>query len=200
MARPRNVSDEQILEEARACFLEHGASVPTTVIAERLGVSHGVLFQRFGTKEQLLWAALAPPSEAPWFSLVRAGPDERDVRAQLRELAGEISAYLDRIVPCITILRSAGLGIEWMKVPPEDKPPVRARREIEGWFSRAIARGLLRPHKPEHAADLFLGALQFRPFHQHLLRETLDRAEVEPYLDFTVDMICRTLGPSGEPF
>ncbi len=62
MARPRNLTDTQILYEARACFLEHGAAVSTTVIAERLGISHGVLFQRFGTKDQLLRAALRFPT------------------------------------------------------------------------------------------------------------------------------------------
>lgn len=193
MARPRNLSDEQILGAARECFLEHGSGVSTMLIAERLGISHGVLFQRFGTKEQLLRAALVPPREAPWIALARSGPDDRDVRVQLRELAGEISAFFDYIVPGLVILRSAGIQPDWTNACPEDVPPVRAHREMAEWFSRAIARGLLAAVKPEYAADVFLGALQFRPFHQHLLRQPRDPADVGPYLDFTVELVCRTL-------
>jgi AcrR family transcriptional regulator len=198
MVRPRNTTDAQILEEARACFLEHGAGVSTTLIAERLGISHGVLFQRFGTKDQLLRAALMPPSEQPWMARVRAGPDDRDVRTQLAELAEEISTYLEQIVPCVAVLRSAGLLLESLAERREELPPVRARREITAWFSRAIARGLLRAVTPAHAADLFLGPLQFRPFQQHLSGQGFDRADNRAYREFVVDAVCRTLAPTTE--
>lgn len=198
MARPRNLNDEQILAEARKCFLEYGAGVSTTVIAERLGISHGVLFQRFGTKEHLLRSALLPQVELPWFAVARKGPDERGVREQLRELAGAILADFERIVPGLMMLRSAGIDPDWTNTCPEHVPPVLARRELAGWFGRAQSRGLLGPVKPEHAADLLLGALQIRPFHQHLLRQTADPADVEPYLDFTVELICRSLAPARE--
>ena len=195
MARPRNVTDTQILYEARACFLEHGAAVSTTVIAERLGISHGVLFQRFGTKDQLLRAALLPPppEAQPWMVRVQSGPDDRDVRAQLFELAEEISTYLERIVPGLSVLRSAGMHIESMAERREDLPPVRAHREMAGWFSRAMARGLLRPVQPEHAAELFLGSLQFRPFHLHLSNQGSDQTDNRAYREFVVDLVCRTL-------
>ncbi|MDI1451910.1 TetR/AcrR family transcriptional regulator [Polyangium sp. 6x1] len=193
MSRPRNIPDTKILEEARACFLEHGAAVSTTLIAERLGISHGVLFQRFGTKEQLLRAALMPPSEPPWMARMRSGPDDRDARTQLHELAEEIFAYLQRIVPCLAVLRSAGMHVESAADRREDLPPVRARREMAAWFSRAIARGLLRSVPPEHAADVFLGSLQFRPFHQHLSNQGFDHAENRAYVAFAVDVICCTL-------
>lgn len=196
MVRPRNTTDAQILEEARACFLEHGPGVPTTVIAERLGISHGVLFQRFGTKEQLLRAALTQSFEQPWLAQVRAGPDDRDLRTQLDELAEVISDYLERIVPCLAVLRAAGVTLE--NAGPErrdEHPPVRARREVAAWFARAAARGLLRPLKAEHATDLFLGALQFRPFQQHLSGQGFDRADNGAYREFVVDLLCRTLTP-----
>ncbi|MDC0666273.1 TetR/AcrR family transcriptional regulator [Nannocystis radixulma] len=199
MARPRNTTDAQILEEARACFLEHGAGASTTLIAERLGISHGVLFQRFGTKEQLLRAALLPSPAQPWMAQVRAGPDDRDVRTQILELAEEISTYLERIVPALAVLRSAGVQVESLAERREELPPVRARREVAGWFSRAIERGLLRRVRPEHATDLFLGALQFRPFHQHLSSQGFDGPDNHAYRQFVVDTIYGTLAPTGEP-
>ncbi|WP_437675366.1 TetR/AcrR family transcriptional regulator [Sorangium sp. So ce131] len=199
MVRPRSTTDEEILDAARACFLEHGAGVSTTVIAARLGISHGVLFQRFGTKEQLMRAALLPPPEPPWLSRARSGPDERDARTQLLELAVEISAYLERIVPCLAVLRSAGVPTDASNKRPDDLPPVRARREIAAWFARAVARGLLRPVTPEHAADLFLGSLHFRPFHQHISGKGFGQADGRTYLEFAVDVLCRTLDPVEDP-
>ncbi|MCB9705382.1 MAG: TetR/AcrR family transcriptional regulator [Myxococcales bacterium] len=196
MARRRNTTDAEILEVARACFLEHGAGVSTTVIAERLGISHGVLFQRFGTKQQLLLAALLPSPAQPWLALVRAGPDERDVRAQLFELAEEISDYLERIVPALAVLRSAGHPEESAAERREDLPPLRARREVAAWFARAVERGLLRRVPPEQAADLFLGALQFRPFHHHLSGQGFERAESRAFRELVVDTIVCALDPA----
>jgi len=193
MARPRNTTDEQILAEARACFLEHGAGVSTALIAERLGISHGVLFQRFGTKEQLLRAALLPALEPPWLAQVRAGPDDRDLREQLRELAEVISDYLESIVPGIAVLRAAGFRLESMSARREELPPVRARAEIAAWFTRAGDRGRLRVPQPEHAADLFLGALQFRPSMQHLVDQRRVRADDRAYCQFVADAVWRTL-------
>ncbi|MEZ6127616.1 MAG: TetR/AcrR family transcriptional regulator [Planctomycetaceae bacterium] len=64
MARPRTISDDQILQTARDCFLEHGPSVATDVIAERLGVSSQALFKRFHSKHELMLAAIAPERPA----------------------------------------------------------------------------------------------------------------------------------------
>jgi len=191
MVRPRDTTDEQILDEARRCFLEHGAGASTTLIAGRLGISHATLFQRFGTKEKLMRAALLPPLVQPWLAQVRSGPDDRDLRVQLVELAQEIYTYLERIVPSLAVLRSAGLNVENVAERPADIPPVRARREMAAWFARAIERGLLRPIKPEHAADLFLGALHFRPFYQHISGKGFSRADSRAYLEVTVDAVCQ---------
>src|SRR5688572_6591136 len=99
MARPRQVTDEQILHAARVCALEHGPSVSAAVIAERLGVSHGVLFQRFGTKEELLIAALAP-AEPAWIEELALGPDPTtDLHAQLSALARRIHEDFEEMVP-----------------------------------------------------------------------------------------------------
>lgn len=52
---------EQILSVAITCFAEHGPSVSTTTIAERAGISVGLLFHYFPTKETLWLAAASKP-------------------------------------------------------------------------------------------------------------------------------------------
>ena len=62
MARTKTISDEELLIIARAVFVESGGiRAPSKEIARRAGVSEGVLFQRFSTKEELFFAAMTPP-------------------------------------------------------------------------------------------------------------------------------------------
>ncbi|MFN7134425.1 MAG: TetR/AcrR family transcriptional regulator, partial [Myxococcales bacterium] len=130
MARPRQITDEQILEEARRCFLEHGPSVSTEVVAGRLQISQAVLFKRFRTKEELLIAALRPDPDPAWVRIVEEGPDERPLREQLRQLAPLVTAWFDEIVPCIAVLRASSIDLRRLVTPGCPLPPVRAQRAV----------------------------------------------------------------------
>ena len=85
-ARPRQISDEEILEGACACFLEHGPGVSTQVIADRLGISQPALFKRFNTKEELMISALLPPMNLPALQWLKKPPAIGDFHSQLEEL------------------------------------------------------------------------------------------------------------------
>jgi len=61
MGRPRTISDDQLLSIARSAFVEKGPAASTREIARRANISEGVIFQRFGTKAELYFAAMAPP-------------------------------------------------------------------------------------------------------------------------------------------
>lgn len=61
MGRVKTVSDAKLLEIARRAFVKEGFSASTKTIARRAGVSEGVLFQRFTTKQDLFFAAMIPP-------------------------------------------------------------------------------------------------------------------------------------------
>jgi len=58
MARTAKITDERLLEAARGEFLAHGIRATSADIAKRAGVSPGILFHRFGTKEALFSAAM----------------------------------------------------------------------------------------------------------------------------------------------
>jgi AcrR family transcriptional regulator len=62
MGRTKTISDEEVLERAREVFVEQGFRASTKAIAKHVGVSEGVLFQRFSTKEELFFAAMILPS------------------------------------------------------------------------------------------------------------------------------------------
>jgi AcrR family transcriptional regulator len=61
MGRKKSLSDVQLLETARQVFVQEGFGVSTKEIARRAGVSEGVIYQRFVTKDELFFAAMIPP-------------------------------------------------------------------------------------------------------------------------------------------
>lgn len=62
MGRKKLISDEQLLEVARQVFLSSGLNSSTKAIARRAGISEAALFQRYGTKADLFFAAMVPPA------------------------------------------------------------------------------------------------------------------------------------------
>ena len=195
MGRPRQVSDDRILEVARQCFLEQGPGVSTTVIAERLGISQAAVFKRFRTKEELMLAALKPPGDPSWAAMVEAGPDDRPVRQQLEEMATEVLKFMDRLVPCIAVLRSSGLDPVLLRTSSGDSPPARSHKLLVRWFERAMARGLVAPGDAESLATAFFSPLQFRAFLHHLHGESLFSTSAEEFSKRIVDVLWWGIAP-----
>ena len=141
--RPRQVSDQDILDAARDCFLEHGASCATTVIAERVGLSQAALFKRFGTKQNLMVQALGPPEKLPWLEVIHEGPDDRPVDEQLREIARLIARFFEHKLPEIQILLRA-VDPELVREHVIKRGPLPTMMALHGWLVRARERGLVR--------------------------------------------------------
>jgi AcrR family transcriptional regulator len=197
MPRPRNITDEEILETARAVFLEQGARVSTAVVAKRIGISQAVLFQRFGTKENLLIEALKPPKNPKWAELLRRGPDDRLIPEQLLEIAQAISLFLRDAVPCIAVMKSAGVDFDQVwKSELKEAPPFRAQRLIGEWLDRAQQQGKITSRiTTVDLATAFAGALQARPFMAHMASIELPPVESDPYLESLVEIIWRGVAP-----
>jgi AcrR family transcriptional regulator len=186
--RPRQFSDDELLQTARRCFLEHGPGVSTGVIAEELGVSQAALFKRFKTKQALMMEALAPDEEPSWIAEVEAGPDERPVPEQLREVIERIDAFLAQMLPAIAVLRAAGLGPADVLGHREVPPPVLAHRTLSGWFRRLHELGRARIPHPQSTAMMFLGALHARHMLGHMLGSHAPKLEPD-FLQNLVDVL-----------
>lgn len=197
MARPRQVSDAQIIEAARDCFLEHGASVSTTVIAERLGVSQAALFKRFGTKDDLMVAALRPdPSTLDTLiAKLEAGPNARPVPQQLREVALTIRDRFAEILPRMAVLKSAGLTpaprCEGTQKPI---PPQRVHTALVGWLEQANGTGMARIPHPAAAAFSLLGAIHMQCFMTYMVDSDRELAS-DAALEALVDSLWKGLAP-----
>jgi AcrR family transcriptional regulator len=98
MARPTSISNQQILDAARAEFLAHGLAKASTVdIALRAGVSEGSIFNRFPTKDALFRAAMddAQPPVLALETYVGQG----DLRENLVRITVESIHFLNNFLP-----------------------------------------------------------------------------------------------------
>jgi AcrR family transcriptional regulator len=164
MGRPKTVDDDAILEAARRCFLKHGSSVSISVIARELQVSHTTVFNRFGTKEALMLAALGPPRNLPWISMLESGPDERPLADQLAEFGIVVVEFFHDLIPRLEILWAVGVSPKDVFSEHEVPAPMVAHRALAAWFCRAIDAGRVRATDPDLLALLTIGALRAKPF------------------------------------
>ena len=200
MSRPRTISDEQLLEAARDVFLEHGPGASVGLIAQRLGVSHAALFQRVGSKEQLLLRSLLP--ERARLAQVLAGPapapsDPQDCALALREALATLMSFLRRALPGIVVLRCSGHAPGHAPKHAQERAPGQAsepphtpeampallRRQLQGWLlqaSQALRPGALDEERAWALAEGLLGAMEARCFNDYLSGATHEPWQDDP--------------------
>lgn len=98
MTRQKTISDEDLLAVARKVFREHGHVAPTREIARQAGISEGVLYQRFGSKEGLFFAAMVP-REPDFELLLGPNPPQGDPRAFLHDTLKRMAAHFSEVIP-----------------------------------------------------------------------------------------------------
>jgi AcrR family transcriptional regulator len=98
MTRPKTISDEDLLAIARKLFRAQGHSVSTRQVAESAGISEAVLYQRFGNKDDLFFAAMAP--HAPDLEKI-LGPETptSEVREYLKTVVARMTDYFGEVLP-----------------------------------------------------------------------------------------------------
>lgn len=193
MARPRTISDDQILQTARECFLEHGPSVPTDVIAEQLGVSPQALFKRFHSKQDLMLAAIAPSGKAPWIPLVEAGPDDRLLDEQLSEILKELAEFFVDISRRMSVLRWSGIDPKDLLARYDEAPPLVDIRVLSEWLQRAADRGLIRSIDFKATAMLMLTSMHGPAMLTDMLGKHPTGHSRREYVSYMVDVLLQGL-------
>lgn len=197
MGRPREITDEEILVAARRCFLERGATVSAVEIGRELGVSHTTLFNRFGSKEGLMLAALGPPKEVAWIETLDAGPDEmRPVREQLVEHAKVMSAYFRELQAGLGVLQAAGIdpAKAYRGRTKGASPAAQALRALVGWLERAQKRGHLGRCDIPTLASTILGALHGWAFTARVCGESTSAAAGDRYVERFIELLWNGIG------
>ena len=99
MGRVKTIDDEEILEHARAIFRNEGPSASTRDVARAAGISQAVLYQRFGSKEEMFLRAFTP--EPPDVESLLGAYPPRDVREDLTRIGERMAAYLRLLMPSL---------------------------------------------------------------------------------------------------
>ncbi len=195
MVRPRKHTDEEILEVARAVFLEHGPGASLQTVAALVGLSQPALSNRFGSKEALLLRALAPDERLPWVERLFAGPDARPIPEQLTEICRGALAFFAVAIPAMMTLRASGLDLAALQGDAE-LPPLRARRAVVSFFQRARAEGRVRDADPEAMATILIGSLEAGALMAHVLGQMPDEPERARQAAALVDLLWRGVQPA----
>jgi AcrR family transcriptional regulator len=193
MPRPRQVSDDEVLEAVRRAVLELGPQVSIDHVAERLGITGPALFRRFGSRERMLVAALAP-ADPPFLRQLEAGPDDRPVFDQLVEIFDEIGRWVASSLPCVTALRESGITFEQLGWD-EDPPPLKMALALRGWLERAHRRGLLHMESADVVATAMLGAIQAPVFLRHVVKSTVSSSETAAFAENFARLFLRGIAP-----
>jgi AcrR family transcriptional regulator len=98
MGRHKTISDDEVLAVARRIFRKHGHTATTREIADAAGISEAILYQRFGSKDDLFFAAMRP-TKPDIDELL--GPDDPpdDAHTYLRQVVARIAQYFAEIIP-----------------------------------------------------------------------------------------------------
>ena len=109
MARTATITTSQILEAARAVFLEQGINATTVDVANRAGISSASIFKHFPSKDALFLAAMTASPGIIWNAELEAAIGHGDPKADLLLIAKRIAEYTAELLPRLMLLRSAGL-------------------------------------------------------------------------------------------
>jgi AcrR family transcriptional regulator len=135
MGRQKTITDDEVLRIARNIFREQGHTATTREIAQAAGISEAILYQRFGSKDEVFFAAMHPRGPDLEQLLGPKDPGE-DALAYLHAVVVRLGEQFAEVIP---------LALHVMTHPSSD--PTRLARAnpggpaalVEGLVERLVA-------------------------------------------------------------
>ncbi len=199
MARPRGITDEEVLAAARAVFLERGVTATLEEVATRCGVGEATVLRRFPSKQALFIAAMDTHNDLEWARMLEEhwpsrgdARETREIREVLVALANGIVATGRKMLPLLMMKLSNPAMIE------RDRPParvVKTLRVLTEFFDAQIKAGRVRPRDPRVAARIWMGSLQNVIMFDAFMKGA-DSLPPEALIEGLVDLFCVPPAPA----
>jgi AcrR family transcriptional regulator len=190
--RPITLTDDDLLDAARAVFLARGVDATTTEIAKRARISESVIFHRYKTKEALFSAVferqiVMPPAFARLPSLVGRG----QIADHLFDAGLGIVEMMQSVLPFMMMSLSCTRMNVLQKHARQPHPLKRQLIELLSGYCESEARaGRLRRIRGEVFARMFLGGIMQYVMSEYVER-SVDPAEVPDFLRDLIDVLLR---------
>ena len=158
MPRQRTISDEDLLSVARIAFLRDGINASTRTIAQEAGISEAVIFQRFGTKNDLFFAAMIPPAAEPDTMFdIKAG--KGSVVGNVERVGLRLLEYFKEVMPVFIPLVSHPSFDMTEFLKRHTLPAMQVGQRFTEYLTAEVGLGRVRKGSPEAAASLLISHL-----------------------------------------
>ena len=167
-------------------FQEGGhAAITARTVAERAGVSPGLIYNYFDGLSDLMRSLWSEPAARFGRQLIALSESEPDPLLRVRLL---LDAFADYLLENPDVLRGAYLFVRSVSMPPPDVQPlsdVTFHRLLSAAIAEGQAAGTIRAGEPDHHAQLLWSGL-----HGALALPTnVDRFALEPAAEVAPPMI-----------
>jgi AcrR family transcriptional regulator len=190
--RPITLTDDELLEAARAVFLARGLDATTAEIAKRARISESVIFHRYKTKEALFSAVVErqlvmPPACARLLQLAGCG----EIADNLFDAGMGLVELTHRMLPFMMMAFSSTRMNVFAKHARHGHPLRHQLIDLlSRYFAAEIKKGRLRAVPPPVLANTFLGGIM-----QNVMCEDFERAadpvSAPTFLRGVIDVLLR---------
>jgi AcrR family transcriptional regulator len=158
VGRTKTIDDDEILRRAHGVFREGGHTASTRDVARAAGISQAVLYQRFGSKENLFLRAMTP--DPPDIETLLGPYPPRSARADLKRIGERVADYLAQLVPTILhVLAHPDIGHHRLAKWHKGLPFHALVAALTDRFTRLREDGLVGRVDPFASATAFLAAI-----------------------------------------
>lgn len=199
MTRPRTISDDEILQTAREVFLEKGPSATTAEIARCAGISEGIIFRRFSTKQALFLAAIGVKGKEDWSEGFPELAGTGEVRPNMVRLVVAMIEFFRELVPRVMVMHQSG-----MQRPPAaffhgpDSPVRRNLQRVMDYLEAEHERGRIRCADAELVARILSASCWNYAFHEAIEAQIFTPVDADGFAEQLVETLWAGLAPGEE--
>jgi AcrR family transcriptional regulator len=189
--RPIEIPEDKLLDAARELLLKKGLRATTAEIAARAGVSEGLVFYRYRSKEALLVAVLRREQALPArLGELIAAAGTGSLADSIEELGGIVMASVRATIPFVDLARSSPDFPRLHKVlVAEGVTPELLQATIAQYFEAEVVAGRLRRVEPALLSRMLFGAILDREFGRQVRAVPPDLAEDSAFLCALADVV-----------